>query len=241
MPKPAAVWAVLFDLDGTIVELPNQDKFFDGLLVDILREFDVPVPELQVRLALWHSGGQFEAILRSWGVHGYDAFIQRFDDYDLEKRRSLAKAGVIRPFPDVIALPILHRQAKLGIVTNTPPAIASFELSHFKLAQHFDDVVMLGTVEQHIAKPEPDGLHRCLRNLQVPESQALMVGDSSSDMIAAQRAGVGTVLVRRPGQPLPRSLTLPPDFIIDDLHELIKLLPSEGSTPRSGQNLGRRA
>jgi hypothetical protein len=52
---------------------------------------------------------------------------------------------------------------------------------------------------------------------------------------------VGTVLVRRPGQPLPRSLTLPPDFIIDDLHELIKLLPSEGSTPRSGQNLGRRA
>jgi pyrophosphatase PpaX len=233
MPIPATVAAVLFDLDGTIVRLPNQARFFDGLLVDILREYDVSIPEPQVRLALWHSGGQFESTLRSWGVRDYDAFIRRFDDYDLAKRRSLVKAGVIRLYPDVTTLAPLHRQAKLGIVTNTPPEIASFELKHFKLVRHFDDLVMLGTVEQHIAKPEPDGLHRCLRNLHVSESQAVMVGDSSSDMIAGQRAGVGTVLVRRPEQPFPRSLKVPPDLIIDNLRELLELLPSVGSNRRS--------
>jgi len=233
MPTPTTVRGILFDLDGTIVRLPNQETFFDGLLVDILHEYDVPIPDPQVRLAIWHSGGQFESILRRWGVRDYDSFIRRFDDYDLAKRRTLVKAGVICPFPDVTALAALHKQAKLGIVTNTPPEIASFELTHFKLTRHFDELVMLGTVEQHIAKPEPDGLHRCLHNLHVPESQALMVGDSSSDMIAGQRAGVGTVLVRRPEQPMPRNLKVPPDLVIDDLHELLRLLPSASPTRES--------
>jgi pyrophosphatase PpaX len=233
MPTPTAVRGILFDLDGTIVRLPSQETFFDGLLVDILREYDAPIPEPQVRLAIWHSGGQFESILRGWGVRDYNSFIHRFDEYDLAQRRALVKAGTICPFPDVTALAALHKHVKLGIVTNTPPEIASFELTHFKLARHFDDLVMLGTVEQHIAKPEPDGLHRCLRKLHVPESQALMVGDSSSDIIAGQRAGVGTVLVRRPDQPMPGNLKVPPDLIIDDLHELLRLLPSARSTHRS--------
>jgi HAD superfamily hydrolase (TIGR01509 family) len=231
---PAVARAVLFDLDGTIIQLPNQETFFDGLLVDVLREHDVPIPEAPVRLAIWHSGGQFESILRSWGVRDYDAFIRRFDDYDLTQRRRLVKTGTIHPFPDVAALATLHKRAKLGIVTNTPPEIASFELAHFKLGHHFDDVVMLGTVEQHIAKPEPDGLLRCLRNLRVPESQAVMVGDSSSDIIAGQRAAIGTVLVRRPNQPAPRNLATPPDLVIDDLHQLLRLLPRISADNSSG-------
>ena len=78
MPIPKTIEGILFDLDGTLIRLPNLDKFFDDLLVEILREYKVTVPEEGVRLALWHSGGDFEKIIRSWGIDDYDAFIHNF-------------------------------------------------------------------------------------------------------------------------------------------------------------------
>ncbi|MFX1564140.1 MAG: HAD family hydrolase [Promethearchaeota archaeon] len=224
MTLPATIKGILFDLDGTLVKLPNLDKFFDTLLVDVLQDYGIVVSSQEERLALWHSGGDFEKVIRGWGIKDYGDFIHNFDERDLIKRKRLAKEGVIRVFPDVTALPMLHEQVKLGIVTNTPPVIASFEIEFFGLGQYFDDLVMLGTSEQHLAKPEPDGLHRCLRNLGVKEEHALMVGDSRSDILGGQNAGVATVFVRRPNQSEPRGLKVPPDLFIDDLHELLDLL-----------------
>jgi HAD superfamily hydrolase (TIGR01509 family) len=224
MQLPSTIKGILFDLDGTLVKLPNLIEFFDTLLIETLQDYDISIPDREERLALWHSGGEFEEVIRSWGIKDYEVFIHDFDKRDLIKRQKLAKEGIIKVFPDVAVLPMLHNKVKLGIVTNTPPEIASFEIEFFDLREHFDDFVMLGTNEQKIAKPEPDGLFRCLRNLGVSEKEALMVGDSRSDILGGQNAGVATVLVRRPEQSVPRGLSIPPDFIIDNLHELLDLL-----------------
>jgi len=222
---PAGVKAILFDLDGTLIQLPELDDFFDGLLVEALRAHQVPVPPRQARLDLWHSGGEFEATLRSWGVRNYQAFLQTFDEMDLEERRRLVAKGVIRPFPDVEeALRGLHGRAKLGLVTNTPPEIATYELEAFNLRRYFDALVMLGTVEQHLCKPEPHGLHRCLRLLSATPDQALMVGDSRSDIIAGQRAGVTTILVWRSGQLPLRLQEAKPDLVIPSILDLLDLI-----------------
>jgi pyrophosphatase PpaX len=137
--------------------------------------------------------------------------------------------GRVNAYSDVTVLEELHRHVKLGLVTNTPPSIANFELDVFGLRRHFDSLVILGHVEQHIAKPEPDGFLRCLGELGISPVNALMVGDSSSDIIGGHRAGVATVLVKRPNQPTPQNLPVEPDLIIDDFQELlclIELVPS---------------
>ncbi|MFX1564307.1 MAG: HAD family hydrolase, partial [Promethearchaeota archaeon] len=169
MPLPSTIKGILFDLDGTLVKLPKLDDFFDTLLLETLQDYDISIPDREERLALWHSGGDFEKVIRSWGIKDYNTFIHDFDKRDLIKRQRLAKEGIIKLFPDVSALQKLHELVKLGIVTNTPPEIASFEIEFFDLGQYFDYLVMLGTSEQHIAKPEPDGLYRCIRNLGVSD------------------------------------------------------------------------
>jgi pyrophosphatase PpaX len=214
--------AMLFDLDGTLVKLPLIWYFFDHLLVQTLTEFSVPVPSQETRLAVWHTGGNFETVIRSWGVTDYHAFIHRFDTLDYEKRKEMIKAGTIQLFDDVDVLEPLHERFHLGLLTNTPPEIAWLEVNSFNLERFFDDFVMLGTVEQHIAKPEPEGFLRCLKNLDARPEEAVMVGDSSSDIIGGNQVGMITVFIDRSDQQRPINFQPPPDLIIADLHDLLK-------------------
>ncbi|MFX1475503.1 MAG: HAD family hydrolase [Promethearchaeota archaeon] len=224
MPLSSDIKAILFDLDGTLIEVPSLWSYFDDILVELLKQYQIPVPPLEERLDVWHSGGNFEGIIRGWGVLSYDEFIELFIDKDLEKRREYVEEGRVCVYSDVSVLDALRQHVRLGLVTNTPPRIANFELDVFQLRRHFDSLVILGQVEQHIAKPEPDGFLRCLSQLHVAPANAIMVGDSSSDIIGGHRAGVGTVLVRRPNQPTPRDLPVEPDLIIDSFHELLCLV-----------------
>jgi HAD superfamily hydrolase (TIGR01509 family) len=214
------VKAILFDLDGTLVKLPRIWEFFDELLIEVLNEFNILLPPKATRLAVWHSGGDFKNILMGWGVIDYDVFIHRFDQLDLAKRARMIESGEIHLFDDVKVLATLRKEFKLGLVTNTPPEIALLELNAFGLRDYFDELVMLGTIEQHIAKPLPDGFLRCLNNLDVAPEHAIMVGDSSSDIIGGNQVGMITVFIQRPDQPVLKNLEVPPDFIITDLHEL---------------------
>ena len=55
---------MLFDLDGTLVKLPAIWEFFDELLVETLTEFNITIPSKKTRLALWHTGAEFENVLQ---------------------------------------------------------------------------------------------------------------------------------------------------------------------------------
>jgi len=222
MSYETPVKAMVFDLDGTLVKLPSMSSFFDELLIDTLEEFRVPIPHKDKRLAVWHSGGDFEMVIRSWGVEDYPAFIHHFDVLDYEKRKRLIEIGEIRLFQDVTVLESLHERFTLGLLTNTPPNIAWLEVKAFQLERHFDDFVMLGTVEQHIAKPEPEGFLRSLSNLGASPQQAVMIGDSSSDIIGGNRVGMITVLIERPDHPVLSNLQPPPNLITSDLHDLLQ-------------------
>ena len=194
------------------------------MLVETLAEYNISVPNVTERLAVWHSGGDFERTIQGWGVQDYEAFIETFDEKDLAKRRRLIETGEIYAYPDVSVLAELKEYVKLGIVTNTPPKLALFELNQFKLKQYFDEIVMLGTVEQEIAKPEPDGFYRCLKRLHVSPRNAVMVGDSSSDIIGSHRAGIIAVFIQRPDAITSSELGEPPDLTITDLHQLLDLV-----------------
>lgn len=213
---------MLFDLDGTLVKLPAIWEFFDELLVETLTEFNITIPSKKTRLALWHTGAEFENVLQSWGVEEYPLFIHRFDVLDLEKRRRMIDSGEIRLFADVGVLESLQERFSLGLLTNTPPDIAWLEVKAFDLEKYFEVFVMLGTVEQDKAKPEPEGFFRCLKQLNAQPEEAVMVGDSSSDIIGGNRVGMVTVLIDRPDQDTPTDLQPPPDLIINDLQDLLK-------------------
>lgn len=211
--------AIIFDLDGTLLEIPNGD-FFDQLLVESLMEIGCEPPNREQRDRLWESGRDYQKVLKSWGVKNLKDFWDVFDRKDLEARQKLIATQKIKPYTDISVLSYLAKEYSLGIVTNTPVKLALLELNTFDLTKYFDSIIALGTVEQKNAKPEAYGILKCIKELNSTPRESLVVGDKDTDIIAGAKAGAFTALIMRS-----RNKTrVKADYVINNLYELIKLL-----------------
>nr|MDO8079867.1 HAD family hydrolase [Candidatus Freyarchaeota archaeon] len=211
--------AIIFDLDGTLLDVPDGD-FFDRLLVESLMEIGCELPSREQRDRLWDSGKDYQKILKSWGVRNLKDFWEVFDRRDLEARQRLIDTKEIKPYDDITALADLAEEYSLGIVTNTPVKLALLELDAFDLAKYFYSIVALGTVDQKNAKPEAYGILKCVKKLNSTPKESLVVGDKDTDIIAGARAGTFTAVIIRSGI----KTTVKADFVINNLHELIEIL-----------------
>jgi phosphoglycolate phosphatase len=80
------------------------------------------------------------------------------------------------------------------VVTNKPQLAARQVLLHFGLTDVLRAIVG-GDAVSH-PKPAPDGLLLALDRLHAAPGEALMVGDSTTDVEAARAAGMAVALVR---------------------------------------------
>ncbi|MFX0096153.1 MAG: HAD family hydrolase [Candidatus Hodarchaeota archaeon] len=207
--------AIIFDLDGTLIDIPDHN-IFNRLLAETLENLSVRVPSRKELKELWVSGKNYVDILRGWGVGNIDEFWRIFDHKDLTARKDLIRRGLIRPFDDVGVLERLKERFKLGLVSNTIEEIVMLEIEAFDLKKYFSKIVTLGTVAQQFAKPEPDGIIWCLEGLDVPPNSALTIGDQHTDIIAGKRAGSTTaLLIRRRDQQ-----SADADLVFKTLYEL---------------------
>jgi phosphoglycolate phosphatase len=83
--------------------------------------------------------------------------------------------------------------------------------------QHHPDVNKKPEAEK---KPDPAGLNALVVESGADRARTIMVGDSSVDVETARNAGVQACGVRWGFQP-ETFVSSPPDFLIDDLRELI--------------------
>ena len=188
--------AIVFDLDGTLIDIPDHN-LFNRLLMETLERLGVRIPPRKELKKLWASGKEYANILKGWGLGNIDEFWRVFDHKDLTARKDLIKRGVIHPFDDIEVLERLKERFKLGLVSNTIEEIVLLEIETFDLKKYFSKIVTLGTVAQQFAKPEPEGIIWCLEGLNVPADSALTVGDQHTDIIAGKRAGTTTALLKR--------------------------------------------
>lgn len=190
---------ILFDLDNTLIEIPDPWNYFDGIIIEVVRDdFHLPVPTQEQRDTLWRTGKEYYKILASWGIVDAKKFWEFFDHRDFLKRKVLIAENKLILHPEII--PIL-RQLKargytLGIVTNSPTFIARMELDAYNFDSMFSIVLGLGET-QDICKPEPDGILLVLKKLGFLPENAVYIGDSTVDLIAAKRAHVTGLLLDR--------------------------------------------
>lgn len=95
----------------------------------------------------------------------------------------------------------LHQEGKqLGLITSSVRESLEIGLHRHKLAELFGVIITAHDVKNH--KPDPEGIHEALKHLRVSKDQAVMLGDSSKDLEAAQRAGVDSILFYPPSHEL---------------------------------------
>lgn len=207
--------AVLFDLDGTLIDtkslyLEAYRRAVEPYVRDDLTREDImalrPTSEIAFIRAVV-SAGDFEACLEDF----YGAYRALHDGQF---------RGVFADIPSVLDT-IRARGLRLGLVTGK--SRRSWEITRELTTElgPFDTLVFDDDVRA--PKPDPHGLELALGVLGVEPPEAVYVGDSRSDMEAARAAGlrpmaalwardpedrerharrveeVGAVLVHRPG------------------------------------------
>lgn len=182
--------AFLFDLDGTLV-----DSVYQHVLAwhDALEEVGIPLPVWLIHRKIGMSGGLFtSALLRETGRDINPEAVERLQRGHQEAYRRYA--STVRPLPG--ARDLLDYLTEVG----TPWAVATsgrMETARVTLATLGIDPATTPVVTRdqvRYAKPDPDLFVAAADRLGIPVGDAIVVGDSIWDLLAARRArslGIG--------------------------------------------------
>lgn len=209
--------AVLFDLDGTIVETaPDLCSALNHCLRLAGR------PEVGVAEVRHMVGDGARALLRrglaAAGAPAAEDEVERwFAELLARYREHVADAS--RPFEGAVqTLDALGQAgAARGLCTNKPILHTRRLLDALDLTRRFETV--LGGDSLPVRKPNPRHLLAALETLGVAPRRAAMVGDSANDVAAARAAGIPVVLVSF-GYTVTPVAELGADAVIDRLADL---------------------
>lgn len=127
-------------------------------------------------------------------------------------------------YPGIAAMlgAVRERGLAVAVVTSKLGRGAEAELTGAGLAVHIDTVVGA----EHVERPKPDAepLRLALQRLGAAAGDALMVGDTSADMLGARAAGVTAVAALWGSQDVPGLLSATPDHVLRAPGDLLALL-----------------
>lgn len=211
---------VMFDLDGTLVDsVPDLAAAVDQSLLALGR-----APAGIERVRDWVGNGA-RVLVRRALAGGLEH--QQVAEAEAERALQLFMAAyaeshaLTRVYPGVVqTLDWLHGQdIPLAIVTNKPQRFVAPLLAEKGLAGYFRWIVGGDSLPQQ--KPDPAALLHVLAQAGVAGEQALFIGDSRNDVLAAKAAGVPCVALSygyNHGRPIAEE---GPARVLDDLRQLL--------------------
>jgi phosphoglycolate phosphatase len=224
-----AAATIVFDLDGTLVDT-HPDLI--GTLSWLLEEEGLDAIDLDAAKKLIGHGMRpmVENALKLKG-RGFDkaevdaVFARYIAVYETRLTRDS------RPFPGMLdALDRLADQGMtLAVCTNKVERLAKKLLDELDMSRRF--AVIAGADTYGVRKPDPGHLLMTLRDAGGDPARAVMVGDSDTDIRAAQGAGVPVVAYSGGYTAIPLA-SLDPDVIIDHYDVLPETVGRLLSSPK---------
>ena len=211
---------VMFDLDGTLIDsVPDLAVAVETMLLKLGRP---PAGIENVRMWIGNGAPMLvrRALAGSLEASGVDdpeaeqALEIFMDAYDGGHELTRVYPGVRE------SLKWLQKQGvEMALITNKPERFVAPLLDELKLGRFFRWIIGGDTLPQK--KPDPAALLFVMKMASVTPAQALFVGDSRNDVLAAKAAGVKCIALSygyNHGRPIEEES---PDMVIDNLHELI--------------------
>lgn len=180
------VEAVLFDLDGTLVDTaPDLVAVLNRLLSDSGR------PPAAYAVARNHASDGAVGLIR----HGFGRDLPAEHVEELRGRflQLYSSAVCVRSRLFSRLQPIVAVESKLrwGIVTNKPHAMTVPLLAHLGLHDRSGSTISGDSLAER--KPHPAPLLRAAEELGVPPARCVYVGDAPRDIEAGRAAGMVTI------------------------------------------------
>ena len=221
---------LIFDLDGTLID-SEQDL---AIAVNATRA-DAGLPALNMQeVAAMVGRGAAELVKRAVPTadeahfrHSLEFFVHYYRKHAMEHTKLYP--GTSEAIADMHA-----RGLTLAVLTNKPVRISRDILKALKLADQLTFIYGArgplpgpphpeGSLSFEDKKPNPIGILTMLTKTGITPQQAMMVGDSSVDVITGRNAGTWTCGVSYGFQP-ETFREYPPDWMVDSLAELASRL-----------------
>ncbi len=218
---PAAVRAVVWDMDGTLIDSTRVVP--DAYITAIARLSGRRLSRDQI-FAVYHLGPPKLILTELLGRASTAADVL---EYHASLRAIAAQAA---PYPGIVdALDTLRQRLPLAVFTGADHDSARILLGASGLLPYFARVV--GGDEVQHQKPAPDGVLLACAALGVEPAAAAYVGDSPADLEAARTSGA--LAVAAGWGHLFRSRDSPADLVLADPRELLTALDADGGAPSS--------
>jgi phosphoglycolate phosphatase len=209
--------ALIFDLDGTLVD--TAPDILAALNAVLTREGRSPMDRADLHHLVGHGAKLMlgEAFARTGARPTPDRLPKLIDAFVAHYCEHLADES--RPFPGVecVLNRLISEGTRMGVLTNKPEELAVPLLQRLGLGKYFSAVH--GAGRYSYAKPDPRVLHHVLDELGANAGQAIMIGDSATDVATARAAGIPVILVSYGYTPEPAH-ALGADLVIDNFAEL---------------------
>lgn len=198
--------AVLFDLDGTLIDtVPMITHCFQEVFA---RFGGVDLQETDVH-ALF-GPGESVIFARTFGSRWHEVLAAYLECYR-RGHQLLTVPPDVRQFVEQLR----GQGIKTAIVTNKERDTTTMTLEHFGLVSSFDLVVTAQDIPA--PKPAPDGIWKVLRQFNVSRDRAVLVGDTLNDVGAAKAAGIAVIQATWFLSHPPASRSWPTAAVLDDL------------------------
>lgn len=218
LPKPPS--AVLFDLDGTLIDTaPDFIRVLNALRQENAL---APLPPEGIRPHV--SDGARAMIRLGFGLEpGQPDYAERHARFlDLYEAGICEETALFAGMEHVLCA-LEESGVPWGIVTNKPVRFAAPLITALALDNRCHALICPDHVVER--KPDPEGLHLACQQMGADSDRCIYVGDHARDIEAGRNAGMATVAVRYGYIVNPDEVDLwRADHAVNTVDELAKLL-----------------
>jgi phosphoglycolate phosphatase len=208
--------AILFDLDGTLVD-SRRDLAKSVRLLQ--KRFGTPCNS-EEEVAAFVGDGVTKLVQRALPrlppaklEDAVAQFKRYYHDHCLDHTSV---------YPGVRETLRHFRRKKMAVVTNKPTRISGYILDRLDLAPFF--AVLIGGDSLPNKKPHPEPVSNAMKTLRILRpKRVVMVGDGSNDVLAGRAAGTRTCGVRSNIGDPHKLFKSKPDFILDAIADLMRI------------------
>jgi len=212
---------IMFDLDGTLVDsVPDLTFAVDAMLC----ELDKPIVGLDC-VSNWVGNGAAVLVKRALSQQmipieiDEQLYQEAYGLFLVHYQQVNGRKSILYPKVAETLAQIRESFPYLALITNKPEQFTQPLLDYHRLPK-FDLVVCGDTLAKR--KPDPEPVLHCLNTFGCEAAESVMVGDSVSDIKAAQAANVPVICVEygyNQGEDLS---TYHPDRLIQNFEQLLK-------------------
>lgn len=204
--------AVLFDLDGTLVN--TNELIIDSFkyTFEVLRK---PVPTRNEIINCF--GEPLHETMKKF-FDNVDEAVKIYREFNLKHHDEK-----ISPYDNTnkVLETLKNKGYKLAVVTSKNRSTSIRGLKFFNLLNYFDTLITSDDVENH--KPHPEPVLKACEILNVNPDNAIMIGDSIYDIISGKKAGSKTCGVNYSFM-REKLLEVKADYYIDDLTKILDIV-----------------